>query len=135
MTLAPFVAAPAHIQTHILAAMMVLVLTPFQFFVLRKGSPEHRMLGYFWLFAMGVVALTSFFIRSNLALSFKGFSSIHLLSVLSVFSIGSAILLARAGKIAAHRKTLIMLTVSFLIAGAFTFAPHRIMGRMLLGLS
>lgn len=115
--------------------MMVLALTPFQFFILRKGSPEHRCLGYFWLFAMAVVALTSFFIRSTLAMSFNGFSPIHLLSVLTIFSIGSAIMLARRGKIAAHRKTLIALTVSFLIAGVFTLAPHRIMGRILFGLS
>jgi uncharacterized membrane protein len=134
MTLAPFLAAPAHIQSHILAALLVVALTPLQFFGLRKGSPLHRATGYIWLLAMVVVALTSFFIRTNLPFSVAGFSPIHLLSVLALFSVFNAIRLARAHKISAHRKTLIYLTISFLIAGAFTLIPGRIMGSIVWGL-
>lgn len=135
MNLAPFVAAPAHIQTHILAALMVLVLTPVQFFGPRKGSPLHRLLGAFWLSAMVVVAGTSFLIRSNLAVSFHGFSPIHLLSILALVSVAAALWQARGHRVAAHRQTLIWLTAGFLIAGAFTLAPTRIMGRIVFGLS
>jgi uncharacterized membrane protein len=134
LTLAPFLAAPPHIQSHILAAMLVLALTPVQFFGPRKGSAAHRAAGYVWLFAMLIVALTSFFIRSSLPVSLAGFSPIHLLSVLALFSIVTAIRHAQAHRISAHRKTLIYLTIGFLIAGAFTLTPDRIMGRIAFGL-
>jgi uncharacterized membrane protein len=134
MTLAPFFAAPPHVQSHILAALLVLLLTPVQFFGPRKGSPLHRAAGYIWLFAMLVVALTSFFIRSNLPVSVAGFSPIHLLSVLTLFSVYFAVRFARAHNISAHRKTLIYLTISFLLAGVFTLVPPRIMGRIVFGL-
>ena len=134
MNLAPYFAAPPHIQSHILAALLVLALTPLQFFGPRKGSPVHRAAGYIWLFAMLVVALTSFFIRSNLPVSLAGFSPIHLLSVLALVSIVRAIDFARKHNIIGHRKTLISLTIGFLLAGAFTLAPTRIMGRIVFGL-
>jgi uncharacterized membrane protein len=133
MTLAPFHAAPFHIQLHLLAALLVLALTPVQFFGLRKGSPEHKAAGYLWLASMVVVAVTSFFIRSHLSVSVFGFSPIHLLSVLALFSVVQAIRFARARNITAHRKTLLSLTFGFLAAGAFTLAPSRIMGRIVFG--
>lgn len=133
MNFAPYVAAPAHIQAHILATLVVLLLTPLQFFGLPKGSPQHRAVGYLWLAAMVVVAATSFFIRSKLPFSFMGFSPIHLLSVLSLVSVVGAVAYARTHQVAAHRKILISLTLGFLIAGVFTLAPSRIMGRILFG--
>lgn len=134
MSLAPFLAAPLHIKVHIMAALVVLAATPLQFFGPRKGSTPHRALGYLWLAAMTSVAATSLFIRSTASVSVLGFSPIHLLSVLALVSVVKAVQYARSHEMSAHRKTLIWLTVSFLIAGIFTLAPSRIMGRIVFGL-
>ncbi len=124
MTLAPFYAASLFIKVHISAALLVAALTPLQFWGFRKGSTAHRTVGYLWLGAMLVVSLSSFFIRSIFPVSIAGFGPIHLLSVLALYSIFTAIRYARAQNITGHRKTLTFLAISFWIAGALTFAPE-----------
>ncbi|OYU50056.1 MAG: hypothetical protein CFE31_00375 [Rhizobiales bacterium PAR1] len=132
MTLAPFYAAPVFIKVHIIAALTVASLTPLQFWGFRKGSLPHRASGYLWLGAMLVVAISSFWIRaSGLEPRLGPFSFIHLLSVLALFSIYTAIRHARAGNIIGHRKTLIALSIGFWIAGVLTFTPDRIMGQII----
>lgn len=133
MTLAPFYAAPLTIKLHILAAMTVVAVTPLQFWGFRKGSDAHRMAGRIWLVAMLVVAVTSFFIQSTFRLSFAGFGLIHLLSVLTIYTCTTAWLAARQHRVNQHRLALISMTVSFLVAGAFTFLPSRIMYRIVAG--
>ena len=133
MTLMPFYAAPVFIKVHIIAAIMVVVLTPLQFWGFRKGSLAHRGAGYLWLVAMVVVAISSFWISTHLPFNLAGFSPIHLLSVLALVSVFNAIRYARAGNITGHRKTLIALSVGFWIAGAFTLFPPRIMGQIFAG--
>lgn len=134
MTLAPFYAATPFIKVHILAALTVATLTPFQFWGFRKGSPAHRTTGYIWLGAMLVVAISSFWIHSSgVPVRLGPYSVIHLLSVLALVSIWQAIRFARAGNITGHRKTLIYLAIGFWVAGAFTLAPERIMGRLVFG--
>lgn len=133
MTLAPFHAASPAIQIHILAALVVVALTPLQFAGFRKGSAPHRITGYAWLAAMTVLALASFLIPAEVGPSLAGFGFIHTLSVMALVSVALAIRHARAGAITAHRKTLMWLSIGFFVAGALTFAPGRIMGRMLFG--
>ena len=134
MTLAPFYAATPFIKVHILAALTVATLTPFQFWGFRKGSLAHRTTGYIWLGAMLVVAISSFCIHSSgVPVRIGPYSVIHLLSVLALVSIWQAIRFARSGNIIGHRKTLIYLAIGFWIAGAFTLAPERIMGRIVFG--
>lgn len=133
MTLAPFYSAPFIIQVHILAALTVASLTPLQLAGFRKGSLPHRTAGYIWLGAMLVVAISSFWIRSAFPFSVAGFSPIHLLSILALFSVFNAIRYARAGNITGHRKTLVALSIGFWIAGAFTLFPPRIMAQIVTG--
>jgi len=104
LTFAPFLAAPLVVEIHILAAMLLLCVTPFQFWI-----------------------------SSSFRLSLYGFSLIHLLSMLTLVSIGLVILRARQGRIAAHRRFVLGLTIGFLSAGAFTLLPSRIMGRLFFG--
>jgi uncharacterized membrane protein len=133
MTLAPFDAASLSIKLHIMAAIAVIMLTPVQFIGFRKGSAPHRVAGYLWLVAMVAVALSSFAISSRFSLSVAGFGLIHLLSVLTLCSCVVAVLAARTHHVSRHRWTLIILTVSFFVAGAFTFLPSRIMYRIVAG--
>lgn len=133
MTLAPFYAAPLHIQVHIVAALLVVVLSPLQFRGFRKGSPAHRASGYLWMAAMVVVALSSFLIPSTMPVKIGAFGPIHLLSVLALISVVGAIRYARAHNVAGHRKTLIGLSIGFWAAAAFTLLPSRIMGQIFFG--
>jgi uncharacterized membrane protein len=133
MTLTPFYAAPVFIKVHILAALVVVALTPLQFWGFRKGSLPHRASGYLWLTAMLVVAISSFWVRSTIPFNIAGFGPIHLLSVLALFSIYNAIRHARSGNITGHRKTLVGLSIGFWLAGAFTLIPPRIMGQIITG--
>ncbi len=129
----PFFAAPLVIQIHILAALAVAALTPFQFWGFRKGSLAHRISGYAWLFAIVTVALSSFGIYSHSPLSFKGFSVIHVLSIFALITSVRIVLSARRGALSAHFRHVRGLTIGFWIAGAFTFLPSRIMGQIARG--
>ncbi|MCZ8183438.1 MAG: DUF2306 domain-containing protein [Beijerinckiaceae bacterium] len=133
MTLAPFYAAPLFVKLHILAALLVVALTPVQFLGFSKGSPAHRTTGTLWLLAMVAVALTSLTMTSRFHLSIGGFGPIHLLSLLTLASCFWAWQAARRHEITRHRLTLVLLTLSFFVAGAFTFLPGRIMHRIIAG--
>lgn len=130
MTLAPFYAAPIFVKIHILAALVVAALTPLQFWGFRKGSLPHRISGYLWIAAMLVVAGSSFWITSHLPISFMGFSPIHIFSVLAPHSCYQIVRHARAGRMVHHHRHVIGLNIGFWVAGAFTFMPTRIMGRI-----
>lgn len=133
MTLAPFYAAPIFVKVHILAALMVAVLSPLQFWGPRKGSVPHRVSGYVWLAAMVVVAVSSFWISSNFPLNIGGFGLIHILSLFAFFSVIRIVHTARMGQVKAHRGHVQGLAISFWIAGIFTLIPPRIIGRIFFG--
>jgi uncharacterized membrane protein len=133
MNFVPFLAASLAVQVHILASLLVLALTPFQFWLIRKGSALHRAVGYVWVTAMAVVALSSFAIPVRFNVLPFGLSPIHGLSVLMLGSIAMAIVFARRGAIGAHRRTLGWAAVGFVAAGLFTFLPSRIMGQIVFG--
>jgi uncharacterized membrane protein len=63
-----------------------------------------------------------------------GFSVIHLLSINVIVGLPLAILAARRGNITSHRMMMKGTYVGGLIvAGIFTLAPGRILGRLLIG--
>jgi uncharacterized membrane protein len=133
MNFAPLAAAPFAVQIHVAAALIVAVLTPFQFWIWRKGSRLHRISGALWMTAILVVAGSSFWITSTFTKRAFGFGPIHLLSLLAFYSVTTAVLHARAHRIDAHRRTLRLLAIGFWIAGAFTLVPPRLIGRVLFG--
>lgn len=114
------------IWIHLAAAVAALVLGA-GVFLSRKGTFAHRMAGRSWAGLMVVTAVSTYWIRSN-----GSFSWIHLLSIGVLFGIAAAIYLAVTGNIRGHRKTVIGLYAGgLLIAGAFSFLPQRLLGRML----
>jgi uncharacterized membrane protein len=130
MSFDPFFAAPLVIKVHLLAAFSVLVLTPVQFALTRKGSALHRAAGYCWLGAMTIVALSSFMIPAKVGPNIAGFGPIHGLSLWALVSVVEIIRHARAHRHTAHRAYVIGLTVGFAVAGAFTVFPGRFVGRI-----
>ncbi|MFI4933258.1 MAG: DUF2306 domain-containing protein [Caulobacterales bacterium] len=96
-----------------------------------KGTTIHRALGWIWVVAMMTTAGASFFLHF---LNPGGFSPIHALSAYVAIAVPMGVAFARRHDIRAHRR---MMTGNFLfgliVAGAFTFAPGRLMWKIFLG--
>ncbi len=132
MTLAPLLAAAPIIQLHAAAAVAALVLGAAQL-ALPKGGRRHRLIGWTWAALLAAVALSSIWI-SREQMRLGPFSAIHGLSLFTLVMLPLGLLAARRGKVARHRGIMIGLFVGALvIAGAFTLAPGRILGRVMFG--
>jgi len=119
----------APIPSHAIAACLALFLGPVQF-VSRKGSPLHRYLGYAWVLLMLYVSISSFWIHSLKAFGF--FSPIHILSVVTLWSLFDAIRAARQHNIQKHQRIMKLLYVfALVVTGLFTLLPSRVMHQVL----
>lgn len=119
------------IVAHALAAMLAVAIGGVQL-ASPKGTVLHRSAGYVWVAAMALVALSSFFIHELRVIGL--FSPIHLLSILTLYAIWRAVTLARAGRIAAHKKAMVLTYIlALLLTGGFTFLPGRTMYEVLFG--
>ena len=131
MTLQPLLSASPAIQMHAFAAMAAFVLGVVQFARI-KGDGAHRAFGYAWVGLMLLIAASSFWIHE--LNQWHGFSLIHLLSIWVLFFAPVAVMMARRGKISAHRRSMIGLFAgALIIAGIFTFVPGRVMHAVLFG--
>lgn len=131
MIFAPMLTASLAIQLHAAAAIAAFVLGGIQL-AARKGTPGHRTMGWIWVVLMLGVALSSFAIRE--VNGPDAYSWIHLLSVLTLVLLPLGVHAARTGRISRHGRVMTGLFVGGLvIAGAFTFAPGRILHRVMFG--
>lgn len=90
-----------------------------------KGRDLHKRLGYTWVVAMAVTAISSFFLTG---LNGNQFSWIHGLSAWTLIGLPMGIAAARRKDIKKHRKDMTnMFTGGMLVAGLFTFLPGRMM--------
>lgn len=121
----PLLSAAPAIQVHVLTAILSLVLGPLVIYRNRRDR-LHKTLGYVWVTAMAVTALSSFLIHGIAVLGL--FSPIHLLSVVTLWSLFVAIRAAMRGDIHTHSGTLRGLYhYGLMIAGLFTFLPGRLL--------
>jgi uncharacterized membrane protein len=101
----------------------------------RKGTPSHKFLGKIYMVLMLATGLITLAMPAQVGprlLNHFGF--IHLFSLLALFSVPSAYFAARRGDITAHRGAMIGLYIGgILIAGAFAFAPGRMLHAWLFG--
>jgi uncharacterized membrane protein len=123
------------IAVHMTAAITATVIGPFAMWA-RLGMTTrpklHRAFGYAWVTMMIVTAVSALFIRSYFGFSWYGFSPIHLLAPLTLFSLVAAFRFLAKGNIAGHKKAMISLYVqACLIAGAFTLVPGRFLGDLI----
>lgn len=81
MTLSPILTAGPEVQLHIAAAIVSIVLGPFALY-LRRGTRLHRSVGYSWVVAMMVLALSSFAIHGFGLIG--PFSPLHGLALLTL---------------------------------------------------
>ena len=131
MTLSLLVSLSPAIQIHIFSALLAAVLGPVALFRTRRDR-VHRVLGYVWVGAMAVAALSSFFIHTIRVIG--PFSPIHLLSVYVLYGLVQAVAAARAGRIAQHRGIMRGMYVGAIgVAGTFSFLPGRALHQMVFG--
>lgn len=128
LSLEPLLTASPAIQAHVAGAVMALGFG-IVLFSLPKGRGLHKWLGWSWVVAMTITALSSFFITGLI----KGsFSPIHALSGWTLISLPIAISAIRRRNVKTHRNTMTSLFVAGLIvAGLFSFLPGRLMWAVL----
>lgn len=131
MSLAPLLDVSFAIQLHAAAALAAFALGVVQL-VRVKGTAGHRALGYTWVGLMLIVAISSFWIHD---LRIWGpWSPIHLLSIMVLAMLPLAIYFARVHRVRGHKLTMLgLFSGALIIAGIFTFAPGRIMYRVVFG--
>lgn len=94
-----------------------------------KGTRTHKMLGWAWVAAMAVAALSSFWI---FGINSAGkFSAIHLLSVFVLFNLACAIWFVRRGNVRAHKKFMIGTMIGLAGAGVGALMPGRFLAQLL----
>lgn len=121
---------PAVVWLHLLTVAVALALTPVLLWRPR-GTAAHRQMGYVWAGAMLLTAIDSLFVRLQ---NHGQFSTIHALSAMTIVLVPVLVLSARNHDIARHRRAVRgMIIGALLIAGAFTFPFHRLLGRWLFG--
>ncbi|GAB3763707.1 hypothetical protein GCM10028796_17690 [Ramlibacter monticola] len=100
----------------------------------RQRPRLHRAFGYAWVTLMLVTATSALFIRDRQMPNIAGFTPIHLLVPLTIFSLVQAFRFLARGNIAAHARTMRLLYLgACVVAGLFTLLPQRYLGRLLWG--
>jgi uncharacterized membrane protein len=116
-----------HLVTALGALLLGIVLM-----LRRKGTANHRVLGWSWALLMGSTALASAFLRDYRMPNWMGITPIHALTLLVVVLLPRGIWQARRGNVVAHRKTMRGLFAgACVIAGVFTLLPGRFLGTQL----
>lgn len=116
-------AAPA-VQLHLAAALLALAIGTALLLGV-KGNRLHRGLGWTWVIAMAVTAVSSLFIRE---LNHGAFSFVHFLSGWTLVGLPMAVYAARRHKVAQHRKAMTGMFVGGLVlAGLLAFLPGRLL--------
>jgi uncharacterized membrane protein len=120
------------IAVHMSLALTAVAIGPVALWA-RQGRTArarlHRAFGYAWVTCMLGAALTGLFIRDFRLPNFWGYTPIHLLIPLTVFSLFRAFRFLAAGNIPGHRKTMQWLYFNAcIVAGGFTLLPGRYLG-------
>ena len=97
----------------------------------RKGARMHRILGWGWVLAVGIVAVTSLFIQT---VNPGRFSFIHILSGFVIIALPLAVAAARRHDVERHRRTMTGLFYGgFAVNFLFVLLPGRFVWNLFLG--
>lgn len=100
----------------------------------RKGSVNHRVLGWTWVVAMAATALSSIGLGGGAIPHIAGFSPIHGLTLVVLAMLPLGVTYARQHRISGHRQVMTWLYAGgCLVAGAFTLVPGRLLGGAVFG--
>ena len=115
------------IWVHFIAAVLAIMLSLINL-VSEKETPQHRMVGWFWLIIMIFVTIPSFWIRE---INEGDFSWIHLLTIWTIISMGIAIISIKKGNVRTHAGFMVGTMVGAVIAGGFAMMPGRFISLMI----
>ena len=123
------------IAVHMTAAICAIAIGPIVLYA-RKGATQrpklHRAFGYAWVTMILVALASTIFIRDYRLPNIAGYTPIHLLIPVTLYSLFSAFKSLAQGNIAGHRGAMQSLYVSAcLVAGAFTLLPQRYLGELI----
>lgn len=126
----PILNSSIQIKIHLAAAVLAFALGTVQMLA-PKGTLPHRVMGWTWATLMMILAIASIFIK----VIYPGhFSYIHILTAWVLIATPLGVWSARRGNITAHARFMSGLYYfSLIVAGAFTFAPGRILFRIFFG--
>lgn len=117
-----------------LATVMPALLIGTYLMLRPKGTPPHRSLGKVYLLLMFATAGASLFLQAQIGPKLLDhFGYIHLLSLLTLYSVPMAYRMARTHNVRRHRRLMLLTYIGgILVAGFFAFAiPGRILHRWL----
>lgn len=100
-----------------------------------KGTRIHKLLGKIYMSLMFVTALITIFLPANVGPQFLGhFGWIHLFTILTLWTVPTALIAIRKGNVKAHKRKMILLYAgAIVIAGAFTLVPGRYLHSVFFG--
>ncbi|AXQ27961.1 DUF2306 domain-containing protein [Solimonas sp. K1W22B-7] len=117
------------IYFHLVTVMPALVIGTY-ILLKPKGTPSHRLLGKWYMSLLIVTALASFFMQAQVGPRlFNHFGYIHLVSVLTLYSVPMAYYTARKRNVKRHKRLMVLTYIgAVVIAGLFAlFTPGRVL--------
>lgn len=131
LSLEPLLTASTQVKVHVVGAVsafsigLILLLAP-------KGFGFHKTLGWAWVLAMLVTAVSSFFITGMFQ---NAYSPIHALSAWTLIGLPFGVAAIRRREVKKHRDTMTgMFLGAMVIAGLFSFLPGRLMWETFFGI-
>lgn len=119
------------LSIHLLAALVAIAIGAIQL-AGRKGTRQHKFIGWAWMTAMVIVAISSFWLKGFMNIIW-GFGPIHLLSLWILVCVAAAVYSARAGRIRTHKGFTVGAYCGVVGAGLGAFAPGRMLSQALFG--
>ena len=112
-------------SSHAVAALAALILGSIQFARI-KGTSSHKVFGWAWVVLMLYVVSSGLFIYEIHVIG--RYSPIHILSIVTIVSLGAGILAVRRHRVSVHKRIMTALFVFALaVTGLFTPFPGRVM--------
>jgi uncharacterized membrane protein len=94
----------------------------------KKGTQFHKTIGKVYMILMGLTGILTLFIPAQVGQRiFNHFGLLHLLSILTIYTVPKAWFAIKRGDVKTHKNSMIRLYVGgIIIAGSFAiFAPGR----------
>ncbi|OEF56334.1 hypothetical protein A1OU_16340 [Enterovibrio norvegicus] len=113
---------------HLVAAVTSFFIGSF-LLIRQKGSSVHKQLGKVYMLLMLATAISALFIPAQVGPQvFYHFGYIHILSLVTLYTVPEAFFAIRRGDIKKHRNAMVILYVmALVVAGAFAFMPGRLL--------
>jgi len=131
MTLAPLTDLPPAVAVHLSAATLALLLGPLALYR-RRRDIWHRAVGYVWVLAMILTALSALALSAQILPLVGGVGPIHLLAAWVLWQVLRSVHAVRGGDVAGHQAIMQGLYWGGLsMAGLLTLLPGRVLNRVL----